>query len=177
MRYCTLALTVISLAAAPASAQQRNWSMHLAGGLSLPTGSMNTDYNTGWHVLAGGWWTAATTPWGTRIDAAYNRFALAETREPAVGGSGERTAFSLTGGVTYRIRVDNPSVTPYGVLGLGGYWTSCSNNVCGSSTDLGWNLGGGARLTVLGLASFVEMRYHNVGNQGRYFPLTFGVTF
>jgi hypothetical protein len=177
MRLFTLALSALTLLAAPAQAQERAWTMHVAGGLTLPTGAMNTDFNTGWHVLAGGWWTSATEPWGVRVDAAYNNFTLAETRELEFGGGGQRTAFSLTGNLTYRIRVDNPSVTPYVALGMGGYWTSCSNSVCGSSTDLGWNAGGGARVTVLGLASFLEMRYHSIGSQGRYFPLTFGVTF
>ena len=167
-----------ALALLPAAAlgQERTWTMHVAGGLSLPTGTLNTDFKTGWHVLAGGWWAAPDQPWGIRLDAAYNRFGLAAARA-VVLGSGERTAFSLTASGTYRISMGT-QLLPYAMIGFGGYWTSCTEQtVCDSSTDIGWNLGAGTQLTVLGLPSFLEMRYHTAGDRGSFFPLTFGVRF
>jgi hypothetical protein len=178
MRKWIVTLAVAGLLSSSLAAQQRSWTMHLAGGLSLPSGALNTNFNTGWHLLAGGWWSADAHPWGLRVDAAFNRFALSQTREFMFGGPGDRSAFSLTATGTYRLQTNSTSFTPYAMAGVGGYWTSCSDRtVCGSSTDMGWNFGAGGRMTVLGMQSFVEARYHTIGNRGKFFPLTVGVMF
>jgi len=160
---------------------QRPISIGVAGGVSLPRENLRDGTNTGWHALGTLALSAPMQPIGLRLDVAYNRFALDDRLQAALGGSGYRAVGSATLNATYRMPTTNSPLSPYLITGLGAYRTDCSLGPdCDAATRFGWNAGLGTKLYALRLRSFLEARYHRTtraGSHVSYFPLTFGVMF
>lgn len=163
--------------ALPARAQQ----FHLAGGVSIPDGRLNSEANTGWHLSGGVGFSPLTMPVGFRFDASYHRFAFEPVARASLGGGADRTVMSGTANAILRIPMTMTSIpwSPYVIGGVGLYRNDCASSLdCfEADTRLGWNLGLGTNMMLFGLNSFVEARWHSMGGWGEVFPLTVGVRF
>ena len=133
MRRITLAVlgTVILLHNDVALAQ-RPLSISLAGGVSLPQGTLGNGSDMGWHGLAGLNVSSLMLPLGMRVDAAFNRFA-SNTTGVSLGSGGHYDVASLSGNLTYRLPMTNSPFSPYLISGMGAYRTSC--NLGGASCE------------------------------------------
>jgi len=163
----------------PAGAQ-RIVSLGLAGGVSIPHGSLGDGAGTGWHALGTVVVSAPMQPLGLRVDVAYNRFAFSDAMRAAAGANGYHSVGSATANATYRLPMTDSPVSPYLISGLGAYRSECSaGEDCGATTRYGWNAGLGAKLYAFRVRSFIEARYHRTarGQQAiQYFPVTVGLT-
>jgi hypothetical protein len=178
MRSWIVAATWLGLLFAASSLQaQRPLSIAVAGGVSLPEGDVSDGVDTGWHALGTIALSTLMQPIGLRLDAAYNRFALAS----GIGADGQFTVASATLNGTYRLPLTDSPMSPYLISGLGAYRSACSlDSGCEGTIRYGWNVGLGAKLFMLGSRSFVEARYHRTARAEanvNYFPVTFGVVF
>jgi Outer membrane protein beta-barrel domain len=160
---------------------QRPLSVGVAGGVSVPDGSLRDGARTGWHALGTLALGSPMQPLGLRLDAAYNRFAFTDQVRAALRGDGVQTVSSATLNASYRLPMTDSPLSPYLITGLGGYHTSCSLGPgCAGSIRFGWNAGLGTRLYTWGVTSFLEARYHRTTRAGRgvhYVPVTFGLLF
>jgi opacity protein-like surface antigen len=182
MRYLRLVVACSGVLSAMTPLQaQRPISIGLAGGVSLPQGERNLldRVNTGWHALGTFGLSTLTQPLGVRVDLAYNRF-------PFRDGDGHQNVTSGTVNGTYRLPMTNSPISPYLIAGVGAYSIAAARPGCelaygcDQTVRVGWNLGLGAKLFVLGFRSFVESRYHTtkiVTTRVNYFPVTFGLMF
>ena len=168
------ALVLVATAAA-----QRPVSLGLAGGASIPSGTLRDGVDIGWHGLATIAVSSLMQPLGLRIDVAYNRFAYKEN-VPALSEEYQSTG-SATLNFTYRLPMTNSPMSPYLISGAGAYRSECSlDTECEPTTRYGWNVGLGTKLFILGFRSFLEARYHRteIGDSDvHYFPITFGFLF
>jgi hypothetical protein len=162
-------------------AAQRPVSVGVAGGVSVPQGSLRNGVNTGWHALGTLALSGPMQPLGLRLDAAYNRFAYSDQVRTTPAVSGALTVSSATLNATYRLPMTDSPLSPYLITGLGAYRTGCSSSSsCAATTDFGWNAGLGTKLYTMGVRSFLEARYHQTTRPGsnlHFFPVTFGVLF
>ena len=174
-----IAAVSVMLAAPPRLVAQRPVSIGIAGGASIPSGSLRDGVDVGWHGLATIAVSTLMQPVGLRIDVAYNRFAFSDN-VPALAGEYQSTG-SATLNFTYRLPMTNSPMSPYLISGAGAYRSECSlDSGCEATTHYGWNVGLGTRLYVLGFRSFLEARYHRtaIGETGvQYFTPTFGILF
>jgi opacity protein-like surface antigen len=169
-------------AATPAiAAAQRSLHLGVAGGVSVPSGTLRDGVNTGWHALGTIALSSPMQPLGLRLDGAYNRFAFSDQAGTALRGDGNQTVSSATLNASYRLPMTNSPLSPYVIAGLGAYRTACSLSPgCDASTRFGWNAGLGTKLYLRGVTSFLEARYHQTsrGESGVHFvPVTFGLLF
>lgn len=180
MRPSVLAAALVCLLAAPALLPaQRPVSLGIAGGASIPTGDLRDGVDIGWHGLATIAVSTLMQPLGLRIDVAYNRFAFSGDA-PALADEYQSTG-SATLNFTYRLPMTNSPMSPYLISGAGAYRSVCSlASGCEATTRYGWNVGLGTKLFVLGVRSFLEVRYHRteIGDTGvQCFTPTFGILF
>jgi hypothetical protein len=148
----------------------------VAGGISQPQGELNESSDLGWHGLASIVFSSAMQPLGLRLDVAYNRFPFAGSQ---LVQEGHIATGSATLNATYRLPKATSPLSPYLIVGLGAYRTSCSESGCSDDTSFGWNFGLGAKLHFIGLGTFLEARYHRTSADGsgvHFFPLTLGLT-
>jgi hypothetical protein len=160
------------LAAAPLRAQTL---LGLASGLNVPVGDLWRIDNVGYHAMA----TLQSTPplaaAGFRADAAYLSFS----RKATIQDVDERI---VAVGIGTLLR--KPSLArnfSYLTGGIGVYGETTSPQASGSqwTTDLGVNVGAGARISLGSRRAFVEARYHHVFGSGgiRFVPVTVGLLF
>ena len=172
-----LALLLLSLAVPAAALAQRPLKLGLAGGVSLPSADLAAGAGPGWNALATLALSTLMQPIGLRLDVAHAEFAF---DEPSPLGPGNQRVSSATLNATYRLPMTDSPMSPYVITGLGLYRIDCSLAACEASDHFGWNAGGGTKINILGMLTFVEARYHsaNVGS-GRvaYIPVTFGLLF
>lgn len=188
---CAAAAMVMTAGAAQAQVL-RPFSVGVAGGISLPTGDLNTGVNTGFNLAASLGYKPVAVPFGIRVEGAWDQWGI---DQDAFGGSssgvdGHVRSLSLTGNAVVDIPVSSP-VKPYVIGGLGLYHinssasTSSGGATFTETTDaenkLGFNIGGGIRMPLGTLDTYVEARYHFVtglddGNF-RFVPITFGIRF
>jgi hypothetical protein len=175
-----LGTLICATASAPAAAQ-RPLSIGIAGGVTVPAGSLRDGVNTGWHALGTVGLSSPMQPLGLRLDGAYNRFSYSDRTRLALGGAGTQSVSSATLNASYRLPMTNSPLSPYLITGLGAYRTDCSFGPgCAGSTRFGWNGGLGTRLYTMGVTSFIEARYHQTtrGDSGVHFvPVTLGLLF
>ena len=181
MRHRALALLLGTAVPLAPLAAQRPLRVGVAGGVSVPEGSLRDGAKTGWHALGTLALSSPMQPIGLRLDAAYNRFAFADGVRTTSLGDGNQTVGSATLNATYRLPMTNSPLSPYVITGLGAYRTACSLGPgCEASTRYGWNAGLGTKVYTLGVTSFLEARYHRTSRGGsgvHYFPVTFGLLF
>ena len=169
-----LVVLLVFLEAISGSAAQVNGQIRLsaAGGISYPVGDLANDFNNGWHVQASAGLGVPLLPVGVRLDAAYNRFP-----------NGSADYETIAGSINAIINVPSVVIVPYLIGGAGIYNSRVAGDAAGpedETTHFGANAGGGLRITVPGLAVFVEARLHNIFSDGtpvRYVPFSVGIHF
>jgi hypothetical protein len=170
-RSLAIALGLAALASARSAAQSPA-RFGLDAGVTAPVSGYGSDKNLGYHI---GLLIDVRIPesvLGFRIDGAFNE----------IGYSGNQTKediWLMNANAVLKVPTGK-AVVPYAIGGFGIYNSHrtlfLANN---SSTDPGFNLGGGLRFERHDLTSFVEARYHKVsGERGiRFVPITFGILF
>jgi hypothetical protein len=157
------------------------------GGVTLPTGDFKDEVGKGWH--AGGLVKIrAYKALDIRVDGTYTKLGTKEF--PGVNETGSRIATLKTDGkVTFgtldavvNMGADSAmypgdnSVSPYLVGGLGAYHvdfaatctpepgfpTVCDGFSEPARTNMGFNVGAGGSLPLVGVRAFLEARYHHV---------------
>lgn len=155
------------------------FSLGISGGASIPTGDLsdytNTGYNVGGHVALG----TPALPISFRGDVNYDNFGAK--------GSGNSNAhiWSYTANAVYEV----PTMTgirPYVIGGIGGFTPGASYTSGGttisanSSTQFGFDVGGGITIPLSGFNTFIEARYNRFNANGSttsFVPITFGIMF
>jgi opacity protein-like surface antigen len=174
-----------SIAAAERAREERflagrfnGWYFNLGGGLAMPTGALGDAYGNGWNVTGSVGWHPTTSAFGVRFDVGYDR--LNGESIPAGGSIADASILSGLADVTLRIP-RALGLNPYLVGGGGVYRFSDYGGVNSeSSTEFGWNVGGGLRFGWGFTSLFVESRYMSVGTPGEratYVPIILGITF
>jgi hypothetical protein len=169
----SLAITLgLAAFASARSAAQSPARFGLAAGVTAPVSGYGSDKNLGYHL---GLLVDVRIPasiLGFRIDGAFNE----------IGYSGNQTKEDIwLVNASAELKVPTGRVVvPYAIGGFGIYNSHrtlfLANN---SSTDPGFNVGGGLRFERHDVTTFVEARYHKVsGERGiRILPITFGILF
>ena len=176
------AIAVSSAAVAGAqgvTSATKPFSLGISGGASIPTGDLsnysNTGYNVGGHVALG----MPSLPISFRGDVNYDYFGAK--------GSGNSNAhiWSYTANAVYEV----PTMTgirPYVIGGIGGFKPGASYTSGGttlstsSSTQFGYDVGGGITIPLSGFNTFIEARYNHFNDNGAstsFVPITFGIMF
>jgi hypothetical protein len=163
-------------------AQLRPFRIGVGGGPAMPLGASGDQLVLGWNALGTLAISVPTFPVGLRLDAAYNQFDFERALIGSGGPPGAERVISFTVNPVIKLPTEGELVTPYFVAGAGSYAVGCteSSSACKSSTNFGWNVGGGANFQLFGLRAFAEARYHR-SSQGnlsiQYLPLTLGLLF
>lgn len=160
------------LAAAPATVRAQ--SISLAGGLSLPTGAMADDEQSGYNGTIGLNIGAPLVPVGARFEGSINGFNHKNNI------SGDTRILSATANAIFNLGM------PYVIGGLGYYNARVKVTTVGltgeaSSDGAGFNIGAGLRFPLGTLSPFAEVRYHQMlGDKNKdikFIPITFGLQF
>jgi opacity protein-like surface antigen len=182
-KFVTIAAIAVS-SAAVAGAQgvtsaTKPFSLGISGGASIPTGDLsnyaNTGYNIGGHVALG----TPALPISFRGDVNYDNFGAKGS------GSSNAHIWSYTANAVYEV----PTMTgirPYVIGGVGGFTPGASYSSGGttvsanSSTQFGFDVGGGITIPLSGFNAFIEARYNHFNDNGSttsFVPITFGIMF
>lgn len=165
----------------------------LAGGGAIPGDNLEDGFDAGFNVSALAGWRANGSPWGLRLDAAYNQLSGG-----TIGGSDADDASIMSGMLDATFDVPWGAAAQSGIYLLGGVGvhrigefdidaedidddeTDGQQIINAASTDFGVNAGLGFRFGVGNAALFLEGRWVNVfteTNDTRYYPVTLGITF
>jgi len=149
----------------------------VAGGVSLPTSDLSDQVKAGFNLAGSITLKSPALPFGVRIEGAWDQFDLKGSTD------GNFRVLSLTGNGV----LEFPSSTPvklYGIGGVGVYNGRTSVDVSGgtltsnSENKFGFNLGGGVRMPLGTLDTYIEARYHRITDVDlSYIPVTFGIRF
>jgi len=173
---------VFVTAAAPAQGQ---FAFGLAGGTTIPSGSLNDRQNLGYNGLATVQLGVPAFPFQLRADLQYNSFggkdfrtALGQARD----GSDTRVISGTLNGVFSPLA---GPVKPYLIAGIGYYDTQLKGT--DATRKLGYNYGAGVKFALTGASIFVEARMHQIndatfgvgGNRAtaKFIPISIGVMF
>jgi hypothetical protein len=187
LRFTTTLLLLAASVLAPAStsraqAPHRLVMVGVGGGASMPLGASGDQLIFGFHGLGTLAVGTSTFPIGLRVDLAYDQFQFERALIGAAGPPGAERVISFSVNPTFELPSNGTLVRPYFVAGVGSYSQGCteSSSACHSSTNLGWNLGGGAKFQLFGLRAFAEARYHHTTESNlstQYLPITLGLLF
>jgi len=180
MKRSLFAVAAMMMVASAAHAQ-RPFQVGVAGGVSLPTSSLNDAADLGFNLAASVGFKPAMLPFGVRVEGAWDQFNFDKN---VTSVDGHFRSLSLTGNGVVELPSSSP-VKLYGIAGLGLYSINASASVSGgtystsSQSKFGWNAGAGVRMPLSGFDTFLEARYHYVTNTNgfRFVPITFGVRF
>ena len=176
-----------SIAAAERAREERflagrfgGWYFNLGGGLAMPTGDLADFYGNGWNVTGSVGWHPTESAFGVRFDVAYDR--LNGESIPGGGPTELADASILSGLADVTVRIPRAlGLNPYLVGGGGVYrFSDYGGDNADSSTEFGWNVGGGLRFGWGFTSLFVESRYMSVGTpneRATYVPIILGITF
>lgn len=154
------------------SAAQSPARLGLDAGVTAPVSGYGSDKNLGYHL---GLLVDVRIPGsvlGFRVDGAFTEIGYS-------GNSTKEDIWLLNANALLKVPTGK-TVVPYAIGGFGIYNSHrtlfLANN---SSTDPGFNIGGGLRFERHDVTTFVEARYHKVsGERGiRILPITLGVLF
>ena len=162
------------LVTTPATAQIK-WGLGI--GPTIPMGTFADGAKTGFHAVGIANFDLTAKPISFRLDGVYN------VNKCDVPGCGNATAvlFTASGDVAYNF--PTPSAHPYILGGLTWGHGSCSGSDCGgapSSSDIGFNVGGGLHFNLGPTKAFVEARYFSLSDNGaktNLIPISFGIRF
>jgi opacity protein-like surface antigen len=166
----TLALTLTLPAMATA---QTGFSIGVAGGPSIPLGSLSDDADTGFHLRGSLGLQIPFIPIGARADLLWHRFP--DQHDGHFNG--------LAGLLNATWRLTFPIVQPY-LVGGAGFMNYDEPDAIhddhvhpgDSGTEFAWAAGAGVQLRLLRIGTFVEARYLDWGRH-RAVPLTIGIMF
>ncbi len=166
------ALTVMT---SVAGAQGRSIAIEAAIGLVPPAGIFADRYEAGAHAAVGleRWNPGSRLGW--RAEGTWDEFSLAIT--------GGRSDHARAGGLTANgiLTLTPPRFTAtalYAIGGVGYYNTRESALFHGTQSDIGWNIGAGARIPARRMALCVEGRLQEIPAAQMYFvPLTLRFSF
>jgi hypothetical protein len=164
MRVVTAALVLMG--AASLAGAQTNTHFSIGAGASFPTGRFGDAYKTGYHVLGAIDFDRPGSPLGFRLDGMFNEFEHETFNNAAI------QIYGLTGNAVVKAAGTSG---PYLIGGIGVYGTKPEGG--DSESDVGFNIGGGLRFELSGFTAFLEARFHQVRDNLRFVPLTFGLTF
>lgn len=179
MKNRSLALLLAALVILPATTTSAQPSISVAGGLSIPVGTLGNVTNIGYAASAGLNFGAPIVPVGARLEGTFA--SMSTTR-----GSGDVRILAGTANAIFNISPSREA--PYIIAGLGAYnrrssTTLGSLTATDSRTALGINGGAGLRFPLTGLSTYFEARYHlmlgkaDEGTNYSFIPITFGITF
>lgn len=152
----------------------------VAGGISAPLGDLSNVAESGYHVTGLLTLGVPLLPVGGRVEGSFNEF----NSKGALAGAKTRI-LSATANAT----LSTPGlIGPYVIGGIGMYRVSSDCTSCSSSsTNVGFNGGGGLKVGLGGLSVFVEARYHYVPGSNsttgvgtsstQFIPVSVGLTF
>jgi hypothetical protein len=171
----TLTLLVLAGTIALTATAKGQARLGASAGGTFPVGELGRVDQVGYHVGISLQSMPQLAQFGFRGDAVFS----AMRRKATIQDITERIVAVTLGPM---IRVRRAATTfPYLVGGIGLYNQSTSPRPVGStsSTDIGFNLGLGARLALGGRLAYAEARYHHVTSPGgpRFLPVTFGILF
>jgi hypothetical protein len=173
-----LALLTAGLLAAAPSALSAQLSSHLivAGGISMPMGTLGDNADAGYNVAAGLDLGAPLIPVGIRLEGGYNGYSF----KNSVLANGSIHIISGTANAV--LSLGPTGASPYLIGGVG-FYSSGGTGSNGNKTVAGVNGGGGIRFPLGVMTTFIEARYHqmlgnaNDGTDFKFVPITFGVSF
>lgn len=179
MKIRCLALMAAALTLAPVARGFAQTSISVAGGLSLPVGTLGDATDIGYTASAGLNLGTPVAPVGARLEGAL---ASMSTKR----GSGDVRIISGTANAIFNISPSREA--PYLIAGLGAYNRRASTTLgsltaTDSRTVLGINGGAGLRFPLTGLSTYFEARYHvmlgkaDEGTNYQFVPIVFGITF
>jgi hypothetical protein len=151
---------------------QAQTSLIFAAGATMPVGSTGDGVDAGYHAMIGVGIKPPLAPLGARIEGMFN-----DNKFKAASDASMRF-LAVTANGTY-------TVVPqfYIIGGLGMYNGKCAGT-CGplteSSTDFGFNAGGGVNIPLTGLGVFIEARLHVINTETestKLLPITVGIKF
>jgi hypothetical protein len=154
------------IAAASTAAAQTSTHFSLGAGASFPTGRFGDVHQTGYHILGAVDFDRPASALGFRIDGMFNEFEL----------EGNLPGSTRVIGLNANAVVRSQKFGPYLIGGVGVYGSKYSEGG-DSDSDVGFNIGGGFRFELSGFSAFLEARFHQVTENVRFIPVTFGVTF
>ena len=169
-------------AGAPAQAQV---AFGLAGGATVPSGSLSDRSNLGYNGLVTVQLGVPTFPLQFRADLQYNGFGgkdYTNALNQAVNGTDTRV---IGGSVNAVFALLPGLVKPYLIGGIGYYDTRLTGT--DAIRKLGYNYGAGVKFGLTGASIFIEARLHeikdatfNVGgtrSSAKFIPVTIGIMF
>ena len=140
-----------------------NWNAGIAGGASVPTGTMSNSYYAGWTV--DGWVAYHGVGSGLSVRAMYSfqRF------NGSVAGVPAKSANGISGELVAHL----PAIyaRPYLLGGVGGY------HLTDNGWRFGWHGGFGLAFHIVGRTALFEAKYLAMGNQFHTVPITAGIVF
>ena len=164
-----VAISSVLLLGAPSGAEaQMPWPVHF-GIAAGPTFSSDAE-DVGYHVGALVNMDAYMLPVGFRVDGVMNQFSFP---------GGKTRIFNVTANMVYSM-IPVPRAKPYLIGGLGFYGSRVSRSGDLGTNDVGVNVGGGVKFSLVVVNGFVDARYHHIfgenGGSG-FIPVSIGITF
>jgi hypothetical protein len=177
------AARLAAIAAAEAAERERfrrgrfnGWYFNLGGGIPIPMGDFDDMYGKGYNITGSAGWHPTESAFGIRFDATYDRLNGETFQSTALND-----ASVLSGLAEVTLRVPRAlGLNPYFVGGAGIHRFSDYGATNLSSTEWGWNAGGGLRFGWGFTSLFVEARYMSIGtpsDRAEYVPVILGITF
>lgn len=176
-----VALSLVVLSAATASAVERPFKIGVGGGLSVPVSDAGSALDNGFHAKGIFQWKVPVLPFSIGTSLGYEKFNLSSLT--AVTGSSR--IVSALGNINFGIPVG--PIKTYLTAGLGAYKLGGSVNgvPVPSETKFGIDGGAGVEFKLGGVSAFVEGRMENIyTDQGinqslntQIVPVTFGILF
>lgn len=170
-------VTVVS--AAPAVAQT-GVEFGLGGGLTLPLGTTNDAFKTGWNGQVAALIKPAGSPVGVQIDGLWSQM------KTDVTDAGKARTLAGTANLVYGFPVSKTTViSPYLIGGVGIYNVKFTDetvtpSASASDTKFGFNVGAGFNVGQGRTKFYGEGRFHDVltdGDNFKMFPITVGIRF
>ena len=164
-------------ASAPVAQAQDELSFGLAAGATIPTGDLRDGAKTGFHGMVTVGFIPTMLPFGMRIDGMYNQLSLED-------GLGDANFRILGANANAIFAMPAMRTSPYLIGGVGVYNSKITSDdidvETDGVTDVGINIGIGAKFNLSGFGTFAEVRYHNIfadGSSIQFIPITFGIMF
>ena len=173
-------------------------SFGVAGGLSIPTGDAGDVFASGFNVDALVEVQRPASPLAFRFEAGYQRFEVKDDIKELFedfGGDVDVNARIYSGLANVLYKFPGTTVRPYVLGGVGVFNLGGSVSVSGldefgedfqgeensgSTTNFGYNVGGGLELPLSGVTAFGEVRFQQIRIEGSSFnivPIKIGIRF
>lgn len=172
----------LAIAAAPASGQV---SFGLAGGATLPSGSLNDRSNLGYNGLATLQLGVPMFPLQLRADLQYNGFGGKDFGNAVTNAFNQADTRVISGSINGVFNILPGPIKPYLIGGVGYYDTQLKGT--DATRKVGYNYGAGVKFGLTGASIFVEARMHQINDatfdvsggrtSAKFIPITVGIMF